>query len=180
MPPAIWQWWILINNLQCPWSHLLSIAPSMSVQVMLCPHSYCLSSVVFVCLCYFFHCILYVVHYVEFGQLSYCLHVQTIRVFAEWLCLTKLFGYLMVVFDRHRFLFSAVAIFRNQLIFFCRNKVFVLFPQPNFRSAQKNLFHATFRTQSTEPTNEPLRLTIISCLLVFSKPLIPATMVMLD
>ena len=88
--------------------HLSSLLPPLVlVQVMLCPQLYYLSSVVLVCLCVVFPRILHVVHCVGFGQLAFFLHVQTIGVFVERLCLAELFGYLMTVLCHH-FLFSAV------------------------------------------------------------------------
>src|SRR5688572_4164610 len=87
------------------------LLPLVSVQVMLCPHLYCLSSVVLHCLCFFFLRIFHVVHCFVFGQRVFYLHVQTIGVFIERLCLAQLFFYLfrsLMHVQRQRFLFSAV------------------------------------------------------------------------
>src|SRR6218665_1046267 len=65
---------------------------SVSVQLTPCPRLYCLSSTVLFCLCFFFIRILRAVQCVEFGHLSFFLHVQTIRVFTGRLCLAELFG----------------------------------------------------------------------------------------
>jgi len=87
----------------CPQSFVKSIAPlnvsltdSMSSFILSIHHSLRLPP----CLCFFFLWILHVVHCVysmEFYQLSFFLHVQTIGVFAGRLCLTELYGYLMLV-----------------------------------------------------------------------------------
>src|SRR6218665_2210933 len=55
------------------------LLPSMSVQLILCPHLYCLSIIVLVCLCFFFLRIFHVVHCVEFGQLSFFPNRRNLR-----------------------------------------------------------------------------------------------------
>jgi len=83
LTPAIWQRLVRMNDLHCPRSFVKFIAPfSVSSSDAIGLHLYCLSNVVWVCLCFFFLRILHVVHCVEFGQLSFFLHVQTIGVFA--------------------------------------------------------------------------------------------------
>lgn len=53
-----------------------------------------ISSVISVCLCFFFRRILHVVHWVEFDELAFFVHGQNIVVFV----LAELFGYLLIVF----------------------------------------------------------------------------------
>src|SRR6218665_3764620 len=72
------------DDLHCPRFFINPLLPSISVQLILCPR-YCLSIVVWVCLYFVFFRILYVVNYVEFGQLSFFLHVQGVRVTTKFL-----------------------------------------------------------------------------------------------
>src|SRR5688572_18372594 len=77
--------WLRINYLPCPRSFVKSIAP-----LSLSPSNVMLSfilttSVVLVCLCFFFLRILSVMHCVDFGQLAFFLHFHTIGVFVETL-----------------------------------------------------------------------------------------------
>jgi|SRR6218665_1515060 len=69
-----------MNDLHCSRSFVkyiasLSVSPSDAMSSFI---------IVLVCLSFFFLRILHVVHCVEFCQLSFFLHVQTIGVFAEW------------------------------------------------------------------------------------------------
>src|SRR6218665_1101436 len=96
LTPAIWRSWIRINDLHFLGPLSSPLLPSMSVQLILCLHSYCLSIVVLVCFCLFF---LRILHCVEFGQLSFFLRVQTIGVFAGRLCRADLFGYTQCLFN---------------------------------------------------------------------------------
>jgi len=59
------------------------LLPSMSVQLIRCPPLYCLSTVVWVCLGFFFLRIWHIVLCVEISQLSFFLYIQTIRVFLD-------------------------------------------------------------------------------------------------
>src|SRR5688572_9838803 len=80
---------IVLGLLSSPLFHLVLVQ-------VLCPLLYYLSSVVLVCLCFFFLRLLHVVHCMGFGQLAFSLHVQTIRVFIEQLCLAELFGSVII------------------------------------------------------------------------------------
>src|SRR6218665_82909 len=82
LTPATWRQWVRINDLHCPRSFvksisLLNVSPTDSMSSFILSIHRSLGLPLFL-----FFRILHVVHCVEFSQLSFSLHVQTIRVFA--------------------------------------------------------------------------------------------------
>src|SRR6218665_2557525 len=86
---------------------MLSVSP-----MIVCPHPYCLSSVVFICLCFFFLGIFPAVHHrpiIGNWQKFSLRYLETIVIFVERLYLANLFDYLMIV-QCHQFLFPVTLI----------------------------------------------------------------------